>query len=132
MRLRRSVLVIAIILLMIAGCTQDTRPEPPPGIKTAAGCDQALPEVQNGKVIAAYWYLSQDPDDDTYPLVMSSQDQIPWTKINRLYIGFATVKDGELTDLPTGDSVENTTRRAEMQRRNPGDRIALPAEQSRC
>jgi hypothetical protein len=48
---------------------------------------------------------------------MQAKDRIPWTKINRLYIGFATVKDGELTDLPTGDSSDDTARRAEMQRR---------------
>jgi GH18 family chitinase len=115
MRRILSVLVIAIILLITAGCTQNITPGP--DNTTVPGSSQALPGVQNGKIIAAYWYLSPDPDDDTYPLVMSAPDQIPWKKINRLYIGFATLKDGVLTDLPAGDSAENTTRRAEMQRR---------------
>jgi GH18 family chitinase len=48
---------------------------------------------------------------------MPAKDQIPWKKINRLYIGFATVRNGVLTDLPTGESADDTTRRAEMQRR---------------
>jgi hypothetical protein len=71
----------------------------------------------DGRIAAAYWYLYPDPNDDTYPLVMAEQDRIPWTKINRLYVGFATVKEGELTDLPAGDTPEDLARRTEMQRR---------------
>ena len=118
-----SVLVIAAILLVTAGCTQNSLPVPGPGNPslpgdtTAAGSGHVPSVAAGGKVIAAYWYLYPDPNDDTYPLVMSAKDRIPWTKINRLYIGFATVKDGVLTDLPTGDSPEDTARRAEMQRR---------------
>ncbi len=70
-----------------------------------------------GKVIAAYWYLYPDPNDDTYSLVMSASDRIPWKKVNRIYIGFATVKDGMLTDLPAGDSADDAAQRAEMQGR---------------
>jgi hypothetical protein len=116
-------MVIAVILLITAGCTQNSLPVPGPGNPTlpgetnAAGGGQAPSVAAGGKVIAAYWYLYPDPDDDTYPLVMQAKDRIPWTKINRLYIGFATVKDGELTDLPAGDSSDDTARRAEMQRR---------------
>lgn len=48
---------------------------------------------------------------------MSAPDRIPWTKINRLYIGFATVKDGILTELPTGSSPADVSRRDEMRMR---------------
>jgi Glycosyl hydrolases family 18 len=123
MRLIVPILVIVVILLVTAGCTRDSLPVPgprnpsPPGETTTAGGGQVPSVAAGGKVIAAYWYLYPDPNDDTYPLVMSAKEKIPWTKINRLYIGFATVKGGVLTDLPTGDSPEDTARRAEMQRR---------------
>jgi GH18 family chitinase len=118
-----SVMVIVVILLVTAGCTQNTLPAPGRGNPSQhgdspeAGTGQVPSAAAGGKVIAAYWYLYPDPNDDTYPLVLQAKDRIPWTKINRLYIGFATVKDGELTDLPTGDSSDDTARRAEMQRR---------------
>ncbi len=64
------------------------------------GSTPAPTTVADGKVIAAYWYLYPDPNDDTYSQVMQAKYQIPWTKINRLYIGFATLHDGVLTDLP--------------------------------
>lgn len=51
-------------------------------------------------VIAAYFYLF----DDAYDAAMSVQEEIPWNKINRLYIAFATVDDGVLTDIATDDS----------------------------
>lgn len=50
-------------------------------------------------------------------MLMSVQDQIPWKKINRVYIGFATVHDGILTDLPAGSSADDTARREENIRR---------------
>lgn len=117
MRLILPLLVIAAILIITAGCTQNALPVPGSGDTTEAGGNRVLPAASGGKVIAAYWYLYPDPNDDTYDLVMSAPDRIPWTKINRLYIGFATVKDGELTDMPAGDSADDTTRRAEMQHR---------------
>jgi hypothetical protein len=123
MRLILSVMAIVAILLVTAGCTRDSLPLPGPGNlslpgdTTPAGGGQVPSVAAGGKVIAAYWYLYPDPNDDTYTLVMQAKDRIPWTKINRLYIGFATVKGGVLTDLPTGDSPEDTARRAEMQRR---------------
>jgi hypothetical protein len=61
----------------------------------------------NGKVIAAYFYLF----DPAYDAAISVQDQIPWKKVNRVYIGFATVQDGVLTDLPAGSSAEETAQR---------------------
>jgi GH18 family chitinase len=114
-------LIILAMLLVTAGCTQNsTVPagsvNSPPD-NTTDGNNQAPALVPDDKVIAAYWYLSPDPNDDTYSLVMSAQDQIPWTKINRLYIGFATVNDGVLTEMPTGTSAEAAELRAQMEHR---------------
>ncbi len=122
MRLILPALIIAAMLLFTAGCTQNSAPSAGTGTSQAegtpaAGTTPAPTAGADGKVIAAYWYLYPDPNDDSYSLVMSAQDQIPWTKINRLYIGFATVKDGVLTDLPAGASADNAAQRAEMQRR---------------
>ena len=116
------VLILATMLLFAAGCTQNTTPAAGPGTSQAgsnptAESTPALTIAADGKVIAAYWYLYPDPNDDTYNLVMPAKDRIPWKKINRLYIGFATLKDGLLTDLPTGTSADDAAQRAEMQRR---------------
>jgi Chitinase len=111
------ILTVLLLSLLAAGCMQNSSPagqnSPAPGTPAAA---TPVPAA-DGKISAAYWYLYPDPNDDTYSLVMSEKEAIPWTKINRLYIGFATVKDGVLTDLPTGDSADDAVRRAEMQRR---------------
>lgn len=123
MRLTVSIMVLVVILLISAGCTQNSLPVPGPGNPSlpgetnVAGSPRVPSVAAGGTVIAAYWYLYPDPNDDTYPLVMQAKDRIPWTKINRLYIGFATVKDGVLTDLPTGDSSGDSAQRAEMHRR---------------
>ena len=114
------VILIIIVLLLVfagAGCTQSapsTGQNTGPGDTTAAATP---PPAADGRISAAYWYLYPDPNDDTYALVMSGKDAIPWAKINRLYIGFATVKDGVLVDLPTGSSADDAARQAEMQRR---------------
>lgn len=122
MRLTPLVLILAVLLLFAAGCTQNSTPSaaagtPQAGSTPMTGSTPAPTAATDGKVIAAYWYLYPDPNDDTYSQVMQAKDQIPWTKINRLYIGFATLHDGVLTDLPVGDSADNATQRAEMQRR---------------
>jgi hypothetical protein len=122
MRLTLPVLILAAMLLFTAGCTQNSAPSVGTGTSPAegtptAGTTPAPTVAADGKVIAAYWYLYPDPNDDTYSLVMQAKDQIPWKKINRLYIGFATVNDGVLTDLPTGTSADDAAQRAEMQRR---------------
>ncbi|AGB01606.1 hypothetical protein [Methanoregula formicica] len=93
MRLMLPAFVIAAMLLLAAGCTQANAPE----VKTPVPVSP-----QTGSVMAAYGYPFPDPNDDTYSLVMPAKDRIPWTKITRLSIGFATVKDRILTDLPTG------------------------------
>jgi len=113
-------LILATLLLLAAACTQgpSLSPGQGPGVAGNTTAVTSAP-APGGKIIAAYWYLYPDPNDDTYTLVMSARDQIPWKKINRLYIGFATVKDGVLTDLPVGSSADDAARRAEMQRRIP-------------
>ena len=58
-------------------------------------------------MIAAYFYLF----DPAYDAAMSVQDQIPWKKVTRVYIGFATVQDGVLTDIPAGGSAEDSAQR---------------------
>ena len=113
-------LLITGIILITSGCTQVASPTGVPGNPgQPSGTSATLTPApaSSGRVIAAYWYLYPDPNDDTYPVVMPAKDQIPWKKINRLYIGFATVKDGTITDLPAGSSTEDTARRTEMQRR---------------
>ena len=119
-----TLLIIAGIFLITAGCTQifpqaggAGNPTPTGDTNAVSGNPLVPSPPASRNIIAAYWYLYPDPNDDTYPLVMSAKDQIPWKKINRIYIGFATVKNGVLTDLPTGDSADDTARRAEMQRR---------------
>jgi len=113
--------LLAAILLIIAGCTQIAPHEgpattSPPAVAASAGSPAPSPPAA-GPVIAAYWDMYPDPNDDTYPLVMSAPDRIPWKEFNRLYIGFATVHEGVLTDLPAGDSADDSARRAEMQSR---------------
>ena len=65
----------------------------------------------NPKVIAAYYYLFEPSYD------AAIADGIPWKKINRLYIAFATVHDGVLTDLPAGDSPGDITKQEETGRK---------------
>ena len=78
---------------------------------SAAGTATALPTptttVKEPNVIAAYFYLF----DDSYDAALSVKDNIPWKKINRIYIGFATVHNGVMTDLPVGTSPEDNARR---------------------
>lgn len=115
--------MIAGILLLIAGCTQIS-PSTGPGSPSPLGMSPSVPGTPSiptpstlSPVIGAYWFLYPNPDDDTYQLVMSVQDQIPWRKINRLYIGFATVHDGVLTDLPAGNSADDAAHREETRSR---------------
>jgi GH18 family chitinase len=123
MRLIFSVMVIVVMLIITSGCTRNSLPLPgsgnpfPGGDTAAAGSGQVPLVATSGKVIAAYFYLYPDPDDDTYPLVMSAKDRIPWKQVNRIYIGFATVNNGILTDLPAADSADDAARRAETQDR---------------
>jgi len=63
----------------------------------------------HGKVIAAYFLVL----DDAYPAVMSVKDEIPWKKVNRVYIAFATIHDGVLTDYSPASSPEDGATREE-------------------
>jgi len=111
-------LLTAGILLATAGCTQPAAgPATTPLTGTPPSLSAAPTPAFGGTISGAYWFLLPNPDDDTYSLVMSDPDRIPWTKINRLYIAFATVRDGVLTDLPASESADDAARRAEMQDR---------------
>jgi len=108
--------------LVVSGCTQSTTPSSGPGASVndntlTTGNRVATDLSSHGKIIAAYWFLNPNPSDDTYDLVISAPDRIPWKKINRIYIGFATVDNGVLTDLPVGDSENDLTLKTEMQQR---------------
>ena len=120
--MRQKIILLAILILVfvIAACTRSAGPaastaETEGTVAVIPG--QVSSRTANEPVIGAYWFLYPNPDDDTYSLVMQEKEKIPWTKINRLYIAFATVKGGVLADLPTGDSPEDAARREEMQRR---------------
>ena len=67
--------------------------------------NSSVSSLEGKPIIAAYFFLF----DGAYDEAMSVQDSIPWKKINRLYIAFATVDDGVLTDKTTSDSsIEET------------------------
>jgi GH18 family chitinase len=73
--------------------------------ETLSTTNQTATSLEEEKIIAAYFFLF----DGAYNEAMSVQDSIPWTKINRLYIAFATVDDGVLTNKSTSDSpIEET------------------------
>lgn len=76
---------------------------------TPAGLPEGTASA-NGKVIAAYFFIL----DNAYDAAMADRDAIPWKKVNRVYIAFATVHDGVLTDLPVGSSPEDSTAREEI------------------
>jgi hypothetical protein len=63
----------------------------------------------NGKIVAAYFFIL----DSAYNASMSVKATIPWRKVNRVYIAFATVHDGVLTDFPSGSSPEESSAREE-------------------
>ena len=81
-------------------------------------------------IIAAYFFLF----DGAYDEAMSVQDTIPWKKINRLYIAFATVDDGVLTDKKTNESpMEQTEQKirnvvALCRRDNPDAEIFISSD----
>ncbi len=110
-------IISAIMGLFSSSGSANSGSSPPGGGPVTATIASEGNATSGHRIIAAYWYLYPDPNDDTYSLVMSAQDQIPWKKINRLYIGFATVKDGVLTDLPVETSADDAAQRAEMQGR---------------
>lgn len=57
-------------------------------------------------VIGAYFYLF----DIGYDQALSVSDEIPWDQINRLYIAFATVRDGNLTNIESEGSESANSR----------------------
>ncbi|MGA9099588.1 MAG: hypothetical protein WB392_11730, partial [Methanotrichaceae archaeon] len=73
---------------MLLLLSQSTMAKPSNLSDSAAGSSEGKP------IIAAYFLIFDEGYDET----MSVPDDIPWNKINRLYIAFATVNDGVLTD----------------------------------
>ena len=97
--------IIILALLLTAGCSQ--APFAPAEGTVTAGSTPAPAPVTGGRVVAAYFYLF----DDASTAALAAPDQIPWKKVNRIYIAFATVKDGVLTDLPVGSSANDQAQR---------------------
>jgi hypothetical protein len=58
-------------------------------------------------VIGAYFYFFDDGYDNT----MVVSDSIPWNEINRLYIAFATVRDGQLVNILVNESPDTADER---------------------
>jgi len=54
-------------------------------------------------IIGAYFYLF----DGAYDQAMSVNDSIPWDRINRLYIAFATIQDGKITNIDLGNAEQD-------------------------
>jgi hypothetical protein len=79
-----------------------------PHITTPASLPEATTPA-NGKIVGAYFFIL----DNAYDASMSVKDTIPWMKVNRVYIAFATVHDGVLTDFPSGSSPEDSTAQEE-------------------
>ncbi|HWQ67639.1 MAG TPA: glycosyl hydrolase family 18 protein [Methanospirillum sp.] len=52
-------------------------------------------------IIGAYFFLF----DEAYNQAISVSDSIPWDQINRLYIAFATVQDGQITNIDMDNAV---------------------------
>ena len=77
--------------------SQSAMAEPLNSCEADAGCSEGQP------IIAAYFLIF----DEGYDQTMTVPDDIPWNKINRLYIAFATVNDGILTEATAdGTSAE--------------------------
>ncbi|VVB69650.1 Glycosyl hydrolases family 18 [uncultured archaeon] len=114
-------LLAIVVLLSLGGCSL---------AQPLATADQTATKSDGETIIAAYFYLF----DDGYDEAMSVQDSIPWKKINRLYIAFATVDDGTLTDKTTSESpVEQTEQKirniiALCRRDNPDAEIFISSD----
>lgn len=64
--------------------------------------DPGVMDIPHKKLISAYVFLF----DSDYDHLLSVNGTIPWKKIDRLNIAFATVRDGELTNLVRNGSEE--------------------------
>ncbi len=84
--LSEKLILLALVMLLLL--SQSTMAKPSNLSDSAAGSSEGKP------IIAAYFLIFDEGYDET----MSVPDDIPWNKINRLYIAFATVNDGVLTD----------------------------------
>lgn len=90
----KSILLAMGMLLLLSQIAME---EPSNSSDADARCSEGKP------IIAAYFLIF----DEGYDQMMTVADAIPWDKINRLYIAFATVDDGVLTDATAdGTSAE--------------------------
>lgn len=88
-----ALLAVGILLLLSHSAMAET--------SNLSEADPGNPEGQ--LIIAAYFLIF----DEGYDQTMTVPDSIPWNKINRLYIAFATVNDGVLTEATAdGTSAE--------------------------
>lgn len=101
--LSKKLILLALVMLLLL--SQSTLAEPSNLPYQVAGSSEGKP------IIGAYFLIF----DEGYDQTMTVPDAIPWNKINRLYIAFATVKDGVLTDA-TADGT--TAEQAEEKIRN--------------
>jgi len=102
-------IIAALRNLFGSGHAGPVNPPQPFQPTTAITTTPAATPVPSQKIIAAYFYLF----DGAYDAAMSVRDEIPWKKVNRVYIAFATVHDGVLTDLPVGSSAADSAKREE-------------------
>ena len=128
-RAARAAIMLSIAAVVLFGCSANVSVAPTPkpttlptlaptvaptntdvpvAIPTATETTMPTLETEQGmpvseaspRIIAAYFGIF----DGAYDAAMDAADDIPWNKINRLYIAFATVQDGELTDMTLNDT----------------------------
>jgi GH18 family chitinase len=114
-----SLIAVVIMLLSVSFADDALSTNAPP----ASGLD-------NDKIVAAYFFMF----DGAYDEAMSVKESIPWRKINRLYIAFATVDDGILIDkIDSSSSIEETETKirnvvALCRQDNPGAEIFISSD----
>ncbi len=91
-------------------------------------CSFGIPSgyAENDPIIGAYFYLF----DDTYDQVMNNPDDLPWNQFNRLYLAFATIQDGNLTNIEMDEEGEEADTKIKnlvdlCRERNPNAEIII-------
>lgn len=73
----------------------------------ALGFGNAVCSANQPQLLAVYFGIF----DDAYVEAMTIQEQIPWDKVNRVQIAFATVEDGVLQDITVNDTTAEAQER---------------------